>query len=132
MQSNSSIAFQADAHRRRIRQGSVAAAVPHSGHAGTAAQWTVCIRIELLRSFAGFLPSRPQRFEARANSHASAQDLACYCCVAIFQCILNAKFEAIDSEALSEFVVELLLRDRSLRYAETAKRTRGHEVCVHG
>ncbi len=49
----------------------------------------------------------------------------------IVESIQNAKFQPVDANLIREIVVKLLLRDRSLRHSEAAKRPRRNHVGMH-
>src|SRR5579883_3200046 len=78
------------------------------------------------------MPATPQGFEAGLEADAVLEDLAGYGRVARLQGVENAKFEPVDAELQRELVIELLLRDRSLRHAEAAKRAGRHAMRMDG
>src|SRR6202035_5175443 len=69
------VALQSDAYRRRIGEGSVPTAIPHSRDAHTAPPRTSRIRIEFRSLAPRRLPFRTQRFQTSANAHARAENL---------------------------------------------------------
>ena len=132
VQGDASVALQSDAHRRRIRQRRVSASVPHAGNANTSAQRPGCTGIKCSSFCPRDLPPRTQRFEARANSHALAENLSSHCRSVVIQRVQNAELQTIDADSIREIIIELFLRDRGLRHAESAKRTRGNDVRMNG
>ena len=50
----------------------------------------------------------------------------------IVERIQDAEFQPVHAGAISEIVVELLLRDSRLRHAKTAKRACRHQIGMHG
>ena len=81
---------------------------------------------------ARFCPPGSKCFEASANSHAFAENLASDGGRLVVQRILDSEFETVDGQLVSEIVVKLFLRDSGLRYTKTAERARGHQVSMHG
>ena len=84
------------------------------------------------RRFARAQPStRPQRLEARANAHAFAENLPGDGGSVIVERIQNAKLQTVHADFVGEIVIKLLLRDRRLRHAESAKSSRRNDVGVY-
>ncbi len=132
MQCDAPVTLQSNAHGRRIGQRSIAAAIPHARHTHPAPQRPSRPGVECCRLRPRSLPSRPQRLEAGANSHALAENLPGHRRSIIVQRIQDAELQPVHSDSVREIVIKLLLRDRRLGHAESAKRSRRNDVGVHG
>ena len=126
------VALQADTHRGWIRQGSVAAAVPHAGDADAATTPGAVFLVECGGFLMRKIPARAQSFEAGANTDALAQDLAGDGRAVVFESVQDSKLEFVYAELVGESIVKLLLRDRALRHTETAEGSGGNNVRVDG
>ncbi len=74
---------------------------------------------------------RAQGFKASANSDTFSQHLTGHRRGIVVERVENAKLQAIHSKAIGQFVVNLLLRDRSLRYAKTPERSGRNQMGMH-
>src|SRR5258708_6243310 len=79
---------------------------------------------------ASCVPAWAQRFKTFANADSFSEHLSRHGRRVIVKGIQDAEFEAIHPKLIREVVVELLLRDRSLGHAETAKRSRRYKMRV--
>src|SRR5258708_4570684 len=84
--------------------------------------------IKFFRFGAGCLPVTAQGFEAGANAHAFAKNLARDSGCVIIEGVEDAELQGVDAEANGEIVIELFLRDGHLRHTETTKRAGRDEV----
>src|SRR5207237_8563580 len=111
MQRNSAVRLQADAHRRRIGEGSVPASIPHSRDTRTSPERTSRIHVEL-RSFSTRLqPSRSQGLQTRPNADSLSEHLSSYRGSFAIQRVQASTFEPTHRTAIADLVVDLLLRD---------------------
>ena len=92
----------------------------------------LCTGVEIYCLFARGLPSRTQGLKAGTNADSFSQHLAGNGGKIVGERIQNAKLKTIHRDAVGKFVVELFLGDCHLRYTETSKGTRGHEMGMDG
>src|SRR5271163_1703822 len=109
VQRDSSATLQADADRRRIGEGGVSAAVPHSCDTNTATQRTRSTRVKLLTLASRSFPSWTERLQALPNTDSLAKNLSGHGRRLTVECIQNSEFQPVHPNAIGQFVVKLLL-----------------------